>query len=52
MDPDCSIAMRTIKLMKVATTRKEEASELFKANDLDGALKKFDECLEIDPLNL
>ena len=52
MDPDCAIAMRTIKGMKFAATMKEQAGELFKANDLDAAIKKFDECLEIDPLNL
>jgi tetratricopeptide (TPR) repeat protein len=31
---------------------KDEAGELFKANKIDEAIKKFDQCLELDPLNL
>ena len=31
---------------------KEQASDLFKANKLEEAIKKFDECLNLDPLNL
>jgi len=31
---------------------KEQASDLFKAGKLDEAIKRFDECLALDPLNL
>ena len=30
---------------------KEEASEVFKAGKFKEAMEKFNECLEIDPLN-
>jgi len=51
-DPDCAEAMRAIKMVKMATQHKEEAGELFKAEKLDEAIVKFDECLLLDPLNL
>lgn len=44
-DPDCSDAMKAIKMVKTITQAKEEAGELFKANKLDEAIEKFDECL-------
>jgi len=51
-DPDCIDAMKAIKAVKVATQNKEEASALFKAEKLDEAIAKFDECIALDPLNL
>jgi len=39
-------------MVKMATQHKEEAGELFKAEKLDEAIVKFDECLLLDPLNL
>ena len=51
-DPDCVDAMKALKMVKVATQNKEEASELFKAEKLDEAIEKFDQCLLLDPLNL
>jgi len=52
VDPDLTDAMKTLKLLKVAASRKEEASEIFKANEFEQAILAFDGCLEIDPLNL
>lgn len=51
-DPDCVDAMKALKAVKVATQNKEEAGELFKAEKLDEAIAKFDECVALDPLNL
>ena len=51
-DPDLKDAQRAIKAIKVAATKKEEASQVFQANKLDEAIQKFDECLAVDPLNL
>ena len=51
-DPDCVEAMKALKMVKVATQNKEEAGELFKAEKLDEAVEKFDQCLLLDPLNL
>mmetsp|Transcript_4857 Transcript_4857/g.6431 ORF Transcript_4857/g.6431 Transcript_4857/m.6431 type:complete len:171 (+) Transcript_4857:427-939(+) len=51
-DPDMTDAMRTIKAIKVATVRKEEAGNLFKQNQFEQAIVAFDEVLQIDPLNL
>ena len=51
-DPDNKEAARAIKLLKVASQKKEEASELFKQNKLEEAIKLFSECVELDALNL
>lgn len=51
-DPDLRDAMMTIKALKAAAARKEEAGEIFKANEFEHAIIAFDGCLEIDPLNL
>lgn len=51
-DPDNSDAQRALKTMKLASTKKEAASEAFKNNQLDEAIKLFDECVQLDPLNL
>jgi DnaJ family protein C protein 7 len=36
----------------VASQKKEEASEMFKNNKLEEAIKLFSECIALDPLNL
>jgi len=51
-DPDCTDAMKAIKMSKTIATCKDEAGALFKENKLDEALAKFEECLQLDPLNL
>jgi len=51
-DPDCNEAKIAIKMVKVTKANKEEAGALFKADKLDEAIEKFDECLQLDPLNL
>lgn len=38
--------------MKVASQKKDEASEMFKNNKLEEAIKLFAECVALDPLNL
>ena len=40
-----------MKQMKRSNTIKEEAAAVFKAGDLEEAIKKFEECLDIDELN-
>ena len=44
-DPDCSDAIKAIKLAKTTNTAKDNASELFKAQKFDQAIKAFDQCL-------
>lgn len=51
-DPDNKDAARALKMIKVAAQKKEAASEAFKLNQLDEAIKLFDECAALDPLNL
>lgn len=51
-DPDNKEAGKALKMIKLATSKKEAASEAFKNNNLDQAIKLFDECVELDPLNL
>lgn len=45
LDPDLTDAMKTIKAMKAQAAKKEEASEIFKANQYEQAIVAFDECL-------
>ena len=50
-DPDlkeCQICMKNIKKSQAL---KEEASEVFKSGAYKEAITKFNECLELDPLN-
>lgn len=51
-DPDNKEAQKALKMIKAAQAKKEEAGELFKAEKLDDAIAKFDECVRLDPLNL
>ena len=39
-------------MVKLVAQNKEEAGALFKQEKLDEAIAKFDECLQLDPLNL
>jgi len=41
-DPDCIEAVQALKMIKVSASHKEEASALFKAEQLDEAILKFD----------
>jgi tetratricopeptide (TPR) repeat protein len=50
--PDLKEAAIAIKMMRTSEVMKEQAGELFKANKIDEAIKKFDECLALDPYNL
>lgn len=52
VDPDMTDAMRTIKTLKAAAVKKEEAGQIFKANQFEQAIVAYDECLAMDPLNL
>jgi tetratricopeptide (TPR) repeat protein len=51
-DPDNVDAQKALKIMKLAVSKKEAASEAFTKGQLDEAIKLFDECVAIDPLNL
>ena len=51
-DPDLVDAMKAMKMIKTATTAKEEAGALFKDGKLEEAIAAFDHCLTLDPLNL
>jgi hypothetical protein len=44
--------LKFVRNIKRSNEWKEEASKLFKNNDLQGAVNKFTECLAIDPLNI
>jgi len=44
-DPDLTDAMKTIKALKLAATKKEAAGEIFKANQFEQAIIAFNECL-------
>lgn len=50
--PDLTEAAIAIKNIRQSEQLKEEASNLFKANKLDDAIKMFDKCLALDPHNL
>lgn len=52
VDPDQTDAMRTIRMLRTAAVKKEEASQIFKANNFEQAIAAFDVCLSLDPLNL
>lgn len=42
VDPDLTDAMRTIKALKLCATRKEEAGQIFQAQNFDEAINAFD----------
>jgi DnaJ family protein C protein 7 len=50
-DPDLKECQKMVKQIKHSNLMKEEATALFKIPKYDEAMKKFQECLEIDPLN-
>lgn len=41
-DPDCVEAMKALKMVKVTSSYKDQASELFKTEQLDAAIEMFD----------
>ena len=44
--------MRTIKALKLCATRKDEAGQIFQSQNFAEAINAFDQCLQLDPLNL
>jgi len=46
------MAKRAIKNIKRSNELKEEASSLFKKGDVNAALDKFNDCVEIDEFNI
>jgi tetratricopeptide (TPR) repeat protein len=52
LDPDLKEAAQAIKMIRTSEQLKDAAGELFKENKMQDAIKKFDECLALDPLNL
>lgn len=51
-DPDNEMIKRSIRNMKKSNDLKEEASALFKKGEVQAAIDKFNDCLEIDELNI
>ncbi len=52
LEPDNGALLKMVRNVKKSNDMKEEAGKLFKANDIEGAVKKFQDCLNIDPLNV
>jgi len=52
MDPDNSEAQKAIKNFKAQNAHKQKASDAFKKEEYKESIQLFDECLNIDPLNL
>ena len=52
LEPDNHEYIRFLKNIKKSGTMKDEASGLFKEGKMEAAVQKFQECLEIDPLNV
>lgn len=40
-----------MKMIKKTAALKDEAAEIFKSGDFEAAIKKFEECIALDPLN-
>ena len=51
-DPECEAVKKALKIIRLSTELKERASELFKKNEIQAAIDKFGECLEIDEVNV
>lgn len=51
-DPDNEMIKKAIRSIKKANDMKEEASNLFKKGEVQAAIDKFQDCLEIDELNI
>ncbi len=52
MDPDNEDIKKAIKNIKRSHDLKEEASKLFKDGKIQPSIDKFNECLEIDEMNI
>jgi tetratricopeptide (TPR) repeat protein len=50
-DPDLKECQQVIKMLKKATTMKDEAAVIFKDGKYEEAIVKFEECLQLDELN-
>lgn len=51
-DPDNESIKKALRNIKLATELKEKASELFKKNEIQAAIDKFGECLDVDEVNV
>ncbi len=51
LDPESQYAKQVIKNIKSSGEMKERATELFKKGEIQAALDKFMECIELDELN-
>ena len=52
LDPDNAMIQKSLKHIKASTVLKEKATELFKKGDIQAAIDKFGECIELDELNV
>jgi DnaJ family protein C protein 7 len=51
IDPDYGDAHNLIRVAKRSSVAKEEANQLYKRGDYNGAIRKYEECLSIDEKN-
>lgn len=52
LDPDNEMIKKAIKNINQSSTLKEKASEIFKKGDVQAAIDQFQDCLDIDELNI
>lgn len=52
LDPESEMIKKAIKNIKASTDHKEKASESFKKGDIQAAIAQFQDCLELDELNI
>ena len=52
LDPDNETIKKAVKNIKLSNELKEKASESFKKGDIQAAIAQFQDCLELDELNI
>jgi len=52
LDPDNEGIKKAIKNIKLSNELKEKASESFKKGDIQAAISQFQDCLDLDELNV
>jgi hypothetical protein len=52
LDPDNEMIKKAIKNIKLSSELKEKATENFKKGDIQAAISYFQDCLELDDLNI
>ena len=52
LDPDNETIKKAVRNIKLSNELKEKASESFKKGDIQAAIAQFQDCLELDELNI